>query len=373
MATEYIVRIRNRAGVRQYDVTDFLALNYSKVVNDVGLLNVELAGNHAAIAALEKDGQIEVMRFDEAEGMTPYVDFYGLYRDRDRATPARTRNGTFTLKAVSQLHFLKRALIAFAAGTNLRNDFTADAAETVMKLMVQYNATADATTANSRVRTVGTWAQNITVAADTAAGTVITKAFAHRNLLEALQEVSVLGGLDFDLVKTAARAWQFRTYALLGVDRTATVKFSLAWDNLEEPSLTGNAIDEATVAVVGGEGVAGARDFDVFTGPNYVADYNDIEVFVNAAQQGATSLEAAGTARLNELRARDDFRFNVRQSGAYRYGRDYCLAGQMGDKVSVTYYEAQQDKKIRGVHVAVATSSGGQKAESIRLDMVNAL
>lgn len=372
MTTQYIVRIRNRAGVRQYDVTDFLALDYSKYVNDVGLLNVDLSGSHQAIAALEKDGQVEVWRYDDDEDMAPYCDFYGLYRGRNRTTPRENKNGIFTMKCVSQLHFLKRALIAFYAGTNLRNDFTADPAETVMKLMVRYNATSDATTGNSRLRTVGTWATHITYAADTAAGSNITKAFAHRNLLEALQEVAVLGGLDFDLVKTAAQAWEFRTYTLLGTDRTATVKFSLEWDNLGNPALVGNDIDEATVAIVGGEGVAGARDFDVFTGPNYVAGYNDIETFVNAAQQGATSLEAAGNARLNELRARDDFRFEVLQLGAYRYGRDYCVAGAMGDKVSVTYYEAQQDKKIRGAHVMVSNSPGSQKSENIRLDMVNA-
>ena len=372
MASEYIVRIRNRAGVRQYDVTDFLALSYSKYVNDVGLLNVDLAGNHQAIDALEKDGQIEIWRFDQDAGIDPYCDFYGLYRDRNRTTPRESINGVFTLKAVSQLHFLKRPIIAFDAGTNLRNDFTADPAETVMKLMVQYNATADATVANSRLRTVGSWKSHISVAADTAAGSNITKAFAHRNLLECLQEVAVLGGLDFDLVKTAAQTWEFRTYTLLGVDRTATVKFSTAWDNLEDPSLTGNAIEEATVAIVGGEGQEAARTFDIVTSANHQTEYNDIEVFVDARNQGATSLTAAGEARLNELRARDDFRFNVRDSGAYRYGRDYCVAGAMGDKVSVRYYEATQDKKIRGVHVNVSRAGAGGKAEQIRLEMVNA-
>lgn len=370
MAIQYIARVRDRAGARQYDVTDFLALSYSKYVNDVGRLEVQLRGNHPAIDALEKDGQIEIWRFDDVAGIAPYCDFYGLYRDRDRQTPRESKNGLFTLKAVSQLHFLKRALIAFYAGTNLRNDFVADPAETVMKLMVQYNATAAATTGNSRLRTVGTWAQNITVAADTATGNDITKAFAHRNLLEALQEVATLGGIDFDLVKTGARAWEFRTYALLGVDRTASVKFSLAWDNLGDPVLTGDALDEATVAIVGGEGEESARDFDIVTGPNYAADYNDIEVFVNAAQQGVTSLADAGNARLNELRARDELRFDVLQSTAFRYGRDYCVAGQMGDKVGVTYYEANVTKKINGAHVMVNVSSGGQKAETIRLEMV---
>lgn len=373
MPTQYIVRVRNRAGVRQYDVTDFLSLNYSKFANDVGRLNVDLSGNHRAIAALERDGQVEVWRFDDSAGIAPYCDFYGLYRDRDRRTPGENINGVYTLKCVSQLHFLRRALIAYAAGTDLRNDFTTDPAETVMKLMVRYNATADATTANARLRTVGTWASNITVQADGATGSNISKAFAHRNLLEALQEVALLGGIDFDLVKTGAQAWEFRTYALLGADLTAAVKFSLTWGNMENPTLTGSNIEEATVAIVGGDGEGAARTFAIRTGPNYAAGYNDIEVFVDARGQDSAALVAAGDARLNELRSRDDLRFDVLQNDAFRYGRDYCAAGVVGDKVSVTYAEASVVKKIRGVHVAVATSSSSDNAEQIQLDMVTAL
>jgi hypothetical protein len=371
MPTSYIVRIRNRAGARQYDVTDFLALNYSKYLNGYGLLNVDLPGNHQAIAALEKDGQIEIWRFDDSAGITPYCDFFGLYRDRNIQTPREALGGIYTIKCVEQKQYLWRAVDGFAAGTNLRNDFTADAAETCMKLMVQYNATADATTGNGRKRTIGAWANNITVESDAAGGNSITKAFAHRRLGEALQELAVLGDIDFDLVKTGARAWQFRTYAPLGSDLTATVKFSRAWDNLDEPSLVGNAIDEETVAMVWGEGEGSAREFTARTSANHNTDWNDVETYVDARNQVSASLAAAGDVRLNEMRARDDFRFNILQSGAYRYGRDYCISGVLGDLVSVTYYEGTGTKRIRGAQVAVGNSSGGQNNESIRLDMVS--
>lgn len=372
MTTQYIVRIRNRAGVRQYDVTDFLALDYSKHLNGFGLLHCELAGNHPAIASLELDGQIEVWRFGDAQGIDPYCDFFGLYRDRNRRTPRENKNGIFTLKAVEQKHFLWRSVLGFAAGTNLRNDFTADPAETAMKLMVQYNATADATTGNSRKRTVGAWASNITVEADGAGGSNITKAFAHMKLLHALQEVAFLGGIDFDLVKTGAQAWEFRTYEPLGSDLSADVKFSIQWDNLGDPELIGNAIDEETVAMVWGEGEGVARDFLAVTSANHDTDDNDIETYVDARGQDTGGLQAAGESRLNEVRARDDFRFTVIQSGAYLYGRDYCEEGVMGDLVGVNYYEGSATYRIRGVQVVVQTSSGGQKAEDIRLDMVKA-
>lgn len=371
MTTDYIARIRNRAGARQYDVTDFLSLHYSKYLNGWGVLNVQLPNNHQALDVLEKDGQIEIWRFDDSGGITPYCDFFGFYRDRDRQTPSESKNGIFTMKCVEQKHFMWRAVTGHPAGTNLRNDFTTVAAETVMKNLVKYNATALATLVDGRKR-VPTWASHISVATDTVTGSTITKAFAHRKLDDCLQELAVLGGLDWDLVKVGAQAWEFRT-GTWGSDLSANVKFSLSWDNLGNPQLSGNALSEETVAMVWGEGTAAARDFLEVHGPNYVADYNDIETYVDAGGQTSGSLQAAGDARMNEVRSRDSFSGNALQSGAYRYGREYCVNGTLGDIVGVTYYEETTPKRIRGVQVAVETSSGGQSAEQIQLDMVTAL
>lgn len=373
MTTQYVVKIRNRAGVRQFDLTgrDFLELDYSKYLNGWGLLSVKLPNNHIAIDALEQDGQIEIWRSNHDAAIDPYCDFFGLYRDRDRQTPNGNKNGIFTMKCVEQKHYLYRAVTGHPAGTNLRNDFTSVPGETCMKNIVKYNCTASATLVDGRKR-VPTWASLISVAADTAAGTNVTKAFAHRKVDDCLQELAVLSGLDWDLVKTGLRAWEFRT-GVFGDDLTGNVKFSLAWDNLDEPQLIGGAINEETVAMTWGEDSGAAREFLEVTGPNYVADYNDIEVYVDAANQGVTSLQAAGDARMNELRARNDFRFNVLQSGAFMYGRDYCQAGVMGDIVGVTYYEETVPKRIRGAHVVLSASSGGETAERIQLDMVNAL
>lgn len=373
MTTQYEVKVRNRAGALQYSVNDFLGLDYAKYLNGFGRLTVQLSGRHPAIDALEKDGQIEVWRYDDSNNIAPYCDFFGLYRDRDRNTPEESKRGIFKMKCVSQNHYLYRAVTGHAAGTNLRNSFTAVPAETVMKNLVRFNATAEASLtdpspSNGRKR-LPTWRSLITVEADAGGGDNFTKDMAHTEVLTALQEVATVTGLDFDLVKVGARAWEFRTYNPLGSDLTADVKFSLEWDNMGNPVLTGNAIDEKTVAMTWGEGEGAAREFLEVHGPNYADDWNDIEFYVDAKNQGATSLEAAALVRLNEARARDDLGFEAKQS-VFRYGRDYCVNGVMGDKVAVTYYEATETKRIRGVYVVVATSSGSTQAEQIRLDMV---
>lgn len=374
MTTEYIVRIRNRAGVRQWDVTDFLGLNYSKYLNGWGVGNVRLPNNHDAIASLEKDGQVEIWRFDETADppIDPYCDFFGLYRGRDRATPANgSKNGVFTARLVEQKHYLWRAVTGHPAGTANRNDFADVACETVMKNLVTYNCTSSATLLDGRKR-VPTWVSLISVEADTAAGALITKSFAHRKIDECLQELAATGGLDWDLVKTGARTWEFRT-GTWGSDLSDVVKFSLTWDNLDSPRLTSTDLTEETVAMVWGQDVGAARDFLEVHGPNYADDYNDIETYVDAADQDVDSLQGSGDARMNEVRARDDFTAQVFQNGPFVYGRDYCANGVLGDIVGVTYYETGIGKRIRGAQVSVATSSGGQKAETIQLDMVTAL
>ena len=368
MTTQYIVRIRNRLGARQWDVTDFLGLNYSKYLNGWGLAHVQLPNNHAAIDSLEKDGQIELWRFDETAGIAAYCDWFGLYRGRDRQTPEGSKNGIFTMNCVEQKHYLYRAVSGHPANTSDRNNFTTVAAETVMKNLVKYNATALATLADGRKR-VPTWVSLITVATDSAAGQSITKAYAHRKLDDCLQEIALQTGLDWDLVKVGARAWQFRT-GVWGSDLSSTVKFSLSWDNLGNPELTSTDLSEETVAMVWGQGTDAARAWLEVHGPNYTADYNDIETYVDAANQDAAGLQAAGDARMLDVRARDDFRCNVLQNGPYIYGRDYCAGGVLGDIISLTYYEASINKRIRGVQVAVATSSGGQVVEQIQMDMV---
>ena len=368
MTTQYIARIRNRAGTRQWDVTDFLGLQYAKYLNGWGYGYIYLPNNHAAIDSFEKDGQIELWRFDNVAGITPYCDWYGLYRGRDRATPLGTKNGIFTAKCVEQKHYLWRAVTGHPAGTANRNDFSSVAGETVMKNLVKYNCTSSATLVDGRKR-VPTWVSLITVATDTAAGNTITNAYAHRKIDDCLQELAVTAGLDFDLVKTGARTWEFRT-GTWGSDLSSTVKFSLTWDNLGNPQLTSTDLTEETVAMVWGQDTGAARDFLEVHGQGYIADYNDIEVYVDAATQDSSGLSGAGAARMNQVRARDDFAAQVQQSGPYIYGRDYCVSGVMGDIVGLTYYESTVNKRIRGVQVAVQTSSGGQKAEQIQLDMV---
>lgn len=359
MGAEYKVRMRSAAGVLVAEVTDFLEIGYTKAVNAPGLATIELPADHQVISSLENRSQVEVWRryVDALHGIDLdwYCDFYGLYLDQERDYTDRE---TFTMQCPGQMWFLGTRIVAWAAGTDNRSRFTSTAAETIMKTLVDYNAGANATTVNGRIR-AGT-ITGISCEADGAAGNSVDWFCATDNLMETLQKLATVAGGDFDLIKTAAQAWEFRWYTgQRGTDRSATVIFALERGNMALPRYRKNRISEKTVVVVGGPGQEAEREFVVRTGADYAAS-NDVEVFLNATNRTTTAgLQAVGDAKADETRARDEFSFEVLQTPACLYGLHYCVAGVIGDLVTAKWGDVSATEKIRGV--TVTYQSGGQE------------
>jgi hypothetical protein len=353
MAVEYLLHVKTRAGALVRVVEDARYISYSAKVNAPGLLIFAVNGTHAVIALLERDSQVEVWRRDEAEGIDWYCDFYGLFVDEMRASPTTQEETEFTAYCVGQMDFLARSVVAYPAGVANRSKHTAQPAETILKNLVKYNATASGTTGDGRVLNVPAWGGFISLEADGAGGNTLTRELGGRNLLAALQEIAAVGDLDFWLAKTGAQAWEFRTDDTLGDDRSATVKFALQYGNMRNPVLKRNRIGEATVAVVGGAGEELARIFRTRTGTNYNATYNAREIWVNESQSSSNNeLDAAGDAALYLAEARDDLSFSVIQTPARLYGRDYFL----GDLVTGYYQGVTSTKQIAGVTVTYKDS-----------------
>lgn len=367
MPATYELRIRNRAGALTDIVTGggmnnptearsgFRRLSYTKRVNQPGLCEFIVRADHPLIANLEPDSQIEVWRKDDTYGIAWYRDFGGLFVDEIIRNDDDTDQGTFIGYAVGYLDFLTREIVAYKADTSNRNAFSSTEAETIAKTLVTYNATSAGTTGDGRVRNTETWATNITVQADAASGAQLDYRCAWRNLHTALLELSDLGLGDFDLVKTGAQAWQFRWYdGQLGTDRSTDVVFSLRRGNMSNPELRRNRRTEATVAIVGGQGEESSREVVSRTGANYNSAYNARAVFVQASQFFTTDgLNAAGDARLEELRARDSLSFRAIQTPGNTYGLHYFL----GDLVKARFYDFDRVQKIYQVEVIVEPSA----------------
>lgn len=362
MTTQYQLRIYSRTGAIQHVVTDMLALSYQREVNGAGLLVFDLAASHRAIADLQLDSQVEVWRRNPEQGIDWYCDFWAFWRGEQRRAGA---DGERRYRAFcpGQMDLLARPVVGYSSETADRAVFAAVAAETIIKTLVRYNATADGSLADGRVRQA--MERGIVLQGDAGRGNVLSVACAWRRLLDVLRDVAEVGGGDFDLVKFGATQWELRWYpGQLGTDRRASVIFALNWGNIANPVLTRDHMAERTVAIVGGQGQEDLRTIVTRTGANYDATYNLVETFVDQRQLTTTAaLQAAGDRELSEAQTRDGLEFDVLQAPQSLYGRHYFL----GDLVTGVVEGVAAYKQI----ARVAVSLGDDGGERINVELRN--
>lgn len=357
MSAEYRLDLHTAAGVKVAEITDYRSLAYTRRVNAPGVLRFELAGNHKALADLEHNGQVIVYRRNVGLGLPWTADFWGLFRGQVRRF---TDHDVFKATCPGIMTMLGWRIVAWPAGTTSRSAFDDKRAETVLKTLVAYNAGADATAANGRIR--DGVIPGIGVEANGGRGNLVAVGCAYVNLLETLQKVAAIGGGDFDLVKTGAAAWEFRWYAgQRGVDRSNNLLFALERGNMAEPEYRFDRTEEATVAIAAGQGEGADREVVVRTGPDFAAD-NDVEIFADARHvETAAGAESAGDSRLEEVRARQQFGYRVLQTPGCAYGVHYGL----GDLVRAQYGLVNVTQKIIGVTIGLDRDG----AETIDVEM----
>jgi len=364
MAARYQVIIRNQAGAQVAILTEWITLDYSLRLNDVGGYTLEINGELAAVDDFVVDGQIEIRRRDQdaSPEIEWYTDFHGFQRTRQQRTEQDGRS-VFASQGADFKHLLARRAILF-------RDTTSGAAktgpgETVMKAYVNENAGPGAT-APPRLFN-GVFA-GLTIQADGAAGSAWDGNKPYRPLLDTLREIADATDVDFDLVSTGGATFEFQAQvAPLGVDRTTIgldpltglngagnppVIFSLDFGNMEIPALTTHRLNEVTAAIVLGQGAEGNREV-VQRASAATADspWNRIEGIRLANQVDAVAgLNAMGDAMLQELQARIVFSFQALQIPATLYGRDYFL----GDQVTARYATTERNFQITAVAVRVA-------------------
>lgn len=363
MPAEYYINLTDTAGALVATVTagmggdggegttGFTSLAYRNEVNAPGYAQITFAGNHPARSLLPTNGQAEIYRRNTDLGVAWYRDFVGVFRGQTHTT---RETGNWTIDCPGIMSVLGWRSVAWYAGTSNRSTFSAVAAETIMKTLVSYNAGANATAANGRIRdgvTGGKLSNLWTISnqADGAGGTTKTWSCAWDNLLGTLQALQKTGaGGDFDLIKTAASTFEFRWYAgQRGTDRTAGVIFSLDRGNMAQPEYTFSRQNEATVAIVAGQGDGTSRVVTTRNGAEYSSS-NDIEAFVDGRSYSTTAaLQAIGDKAMFDRRGRQALNFSVLQVPNAYYGAHYFL----GDLVTARYLGATFTQKVQAVNV----------------------
>lgn len=368
MSDEFYLRHKDRYGVvKRAAIADYLWLQYRNGVNEPGRLNFGLNVDTYDVTTFEPYDQVEVWRRDPARGIPWHADFYGLFRGDDDVTD-EDGVATFTAKCPGQMSILGFRHVAYAAGVANRSTFSAVVAETIMKTLVTYNctalavATADPATRHRNGDLGAGMGMTITVEADQGRGNVLSRSFANGNLLSILSDTLAPGaGGDFSLEKTGAAEWTFRFHpGQLGTDKSTgadKVEFSQLRGNLLQPRLTHDRLNEATVAICGGQDTGTNRVYVIVEGPDYAAN-NDIEIWVNASNEATTAgLASRGAASLEGKRATVALAFDVLQTSQVFYSR-VAVAGKKtyreGDLVAVVHRDIEAVRKVTAVEVSVS-------------------
>ncbi len=362
MAAEYYIQLRDPSGVKIAVITDYLDLSYAKKVNEPGLATIKLDANSPVVALFTTNAQIEIWRRNPDTNINWYCDFYGLFRSEERATPFD--RDVFTAMCPGQMTILSWAHVMYYDGYDTQSIFTQLPAETVMKDLVKWNVTSSATTANGRFinwPTSGLYG-GITNEVDAGRGNVIDWKCPRKNLLTELQDVAKIANGDFDFVKTGNLTWQFKFYpGQLGVDRTASVVFSIQYGNMANPIYIFDKINSSTLAVVGGRGESYFMNYQIVYGDLYNATNNYIETFVSANDYDTPEyLQAKGKERLYLAKERRHLSFQVLQTPSTQYGRDYF----MGDLITANYNSIIFQQEIRGITI---NFSDGQETVDIEM------
>lgn len=358
MRVDYQVRIYTGGGVLKAVIGDEFNFTMTNAVNQVGALDLALPYGSPYVALRVQKDIVEVRRrvvdLDlsgrEVEVIPWYTEGTFIYRDPEMRDAGAIQ--TFIGHCTSPEEILAWRIVAFPAGLTSKTKWLAAKTETIMKDLVKWNLTTNATAGNGRYLNGdiayslynASPAISMSIQADAAGGATRDWFCEHRNLLQTLQDLAEGGGGDFAVVRTSATNYEFRFYAgQLGTDRTASVVFSLDRANMAEPVYRVSRIGHPTAAIVGGDGPNDARVVVNVLGADSSA--NQVEEFVDARGfTTAQSLTDYGTSHLYRKLAEKRLSFKILQTPGCLFGRDYFL----GDKVTGVAFGVSASYKVAG-------------------------
>lgn len=356
------MRWYDRTGVLKHGFIDPLWARYTESVTGDEPLVFALHEDHAALADAEEFDILEVRLRNTELGIESGGDFVrtfvGIFRDWDLETDDDGLT-YYTFYAPEERHILSWRSVLWYAGVTNRSEFSGVPAETIMKTLVQYNCTADASVVNGRQREGDLEPDmnvDITIIADTGAGEILSASMMGANLLAAFQKINDQAGGDFSLEWQGLNDWEFDFHpGQLGEDKSTgpdRVLFSLKNNTMRNPRLQRRGA-RATTAIAAGQGKGAYRQISAVDGPDYAAGY-DLETFVDARNEPeAAGREFRGLARLEEQHVHEELSFDVLQTSNQFYS-PVVVAGRKtyraGDLVLATY-GTEQVRKIEKVIV----------------------
>lgn len=354
----FFVEIMDPFGVKLAQIDSFLALDMARSVNDVGVLVLDLDPD-TDTSQFRLDGRLSVYRQGSAGGYRLQTETVWFVRQWRRVMYVSGER-VLRVTAYSASDLLRRRIIAYAAGS--ANASMTDNADDMMKAIVRENLGASATDTDR------SWASYLTVQADSASASSMSKAFSRRNVLTTLQEIAETSAdagepLYFDIVAPSSSTLEFRTYIdQRGADRTLSSASPLIMSpelgTIRGGELFEDYANELTVVYAAGAGEEEAREVAEVedTARSGASPFGRIEA-LRDARHGATgaALTAEGNAHLRANRPKRIFTAQLVDTPQVRYGIEW----HWGDRVTAQFEGESFDCHIETVRIAV---KGGREA-----------
>lgn len=336
-------------GTGKYIIDDYIELRYTKVQNSVGTAIIRVDASHPAVTGLALDDEIEIWRgnIHPLWSYTPFADWRGFYRGK---TPRRLYDGSEVVDLFFQheTSLLQRPIIAYQAGQDTYSTWTATTIDEIMADMVTDNFSG---AGSPRIYN----ASSKTVVPDTVTNyaTAIDYSAAYRNLLTALQELADYEDIVFQVTKGSSLTTTTFTFysdaSTIGADRTATVVFDAARENITEATLEQRQTAQ-TLMIAAGQGTGTDRTTATYATSDFNAGTNQIEQYLDARHLDTSGKLTDYAIAIGEQgKYTPSLRFQPLQRPTLAYGNHYSW----GDLVTVNFGGSTFTQRIAEVAVSV--------------------
>lgn len=365
--TSYSCYLSDAFGNRLADASNFLLLEYSRVVNNVSTLKLTLPGNFNTQYIINPDGRIEVWR--KLDSGREYLDTDTVWLIK-KVTQKIDASGlqSIVVEADTPLSVLREPgrFVNYAAGS-AQATYAAAPADNQIKQVARENIGTSA----AGSRNISAY---ITIDPDLSLGASVAKSFAWRDCLKVMQEFadsSTTAGtyVAFDIVSDNPTSLVFRTFIQQrGVDHRFPgginpVLISPEMGNLGEVVFSQDYRDEITWVTAGGKGDGSARLIANVqdTTRQGVSPFGLREYFKDATQYDTTTgLSAEANATLRSGRVKTIFQGRLIDMPDSRYGVDWAW----GDYVTAQAFGQLIDCRIEAVSVSIKPGTGYERIDA---------
>lgn len=352
-------------GNRIQRLDDFAFLNYSRIVNGRGNLNIGIPfAEYGDI--FRKDYRVEIWRAPQIGQRRRLENVFSMQEGiiRTRQEDSVT---ILDMTGHDPQGMLDRRIVKYYAGEtqSSKTDYIDD----MMKEIVDENFGA-AALADDADRAIPYNEGFFRVQADASLGASVTKSFAYRTVVDILKELHEMSQTQtprvyFDVVPVSSTIWEFQTFInQRGGDKRFSAGesafiFSLERGNLEAPQYERDSFEEKNVIYAGGAGEEDARIVEERenTALSTATLWGRREAFRDCRNETTVAgTQDAGDEELGYRRPNDRFVANFLDTEGSRYGVDW----DFGNLHTVNYGGRQFDIEIRVVYVTV-NDDGSEK------------